>query len=900
MFKFVVFCLCFAGLFGSVAHADSSFPPAAPNIVLILADDMGFGDSQVYNPQSRIDMPHLEELAAEGMVFVNAHATPKCAPTRYSLASGNYHSRGRFNWGAWNYRGGSQILEDQWITAKVLRDSGYNTGVVGKWHLGGDFYIKGSDQFATSNTPEADIDFVRRLHNGPLDYGFNYSYVALRGIQASPYAYFENDMIQGDPNDMIVWSEGWHGNSKINIEGIGMPDWDSSQAGPIFMQKAIAFIDDHLAQNAAQEVNRPFFLYYPSQAPHGPWTPPDDFLGEPVKGVTGIGRRTDMVYELDVALGKLIAALDERGLTGNTLFIFMSDNGAQVDREPIEELVGHIANGGLRGFKGDIWEGGQRVPMVVKWGDGTPAGSVIKPGTVSAQLVSVIDVLATLADVVDAPLPADQAADSFSLLPILTGEQAEDEPLRDYLALEAREATGVVVPPHFAILDNTWKMVLDNDLIPTHLFELDADPAEANNLVADPGQAERVLRMKERLLQIGASERTAPLHVAATPSLKGMPSLMPGQESAVYIWKETFDGPYYLVANGNGAGVEYNIDFLASHPFGYVGAYSVEDDDVLSVIGNRIEFTSKVSDPVDVIGFNLNAGMRTLISISETSGAPVPLYSGAQTHKLQASAWRLGLSALPTLPDYSPGVSSGLFLGSDGGMISLRWSGDSMPHKHSSRLFYSFASPTVIPVAMEPHTDSIVATPFSLLTDSVTHSAEDGMDVLFDMAEETIGLTYLYDGEVRSDLINPVATGLGLPNSYELPIPSASGKPDYDPALHTGMFVWQTDDGIWHLRGSSATGFNQYQGVVRLSRSVTELRGFMLESGDSVTISDDHKEISFGFQMWGPAEEGIDFLVPDGTNINLESGENSAQDAAKIRIGDEGWPVTALPVRLNR
>jgi arylsulfatase A-like enzyme len=375
---------------------------------------------------------------------------------------------------------------------------------VGKLHLGGDFYRKGSDEFVSET--EDLVDFVRGLQNGPLTYGFNYSYLCLSGIQGPPYAFFENDQLVGNPDDLFIWESGWHGDSKIPRNGIGMPYWNSSEVGPILTQKAIDFIDRHHQNNRDAGNNTPFFLYYSSQSAHKPYTPPDSFHGQSVKGVTEMTPHTDMIFEIDVALGKLMEAVQEHGLIDNTLIIFTSDNGGIPD----ETDLGHDSVGGLRGKKLSIWEGGHRVPFVAKWGDGTPEGSFIPPGSISNQLIGVHDLIATLSALVGDNLPVDQARDSFNFLPVLLGQlDASDAPVRDHLIMEASWLQSV---RYLAIRNGQWKLILDENYDVYGLYNLDDDLYETNNLMDDPSQAERIKIMKERLLELRNSDRTAPVY----------------------------------------------------------------------------------------------------------------------------------------------------------------------------------------------------------------------------------------------------------------------------------------------------------------------------------------------------------------------------------------------------
>ena len=243
-----------------------------------------------------------------------------------------------------------QILPGQWTIGDVLTVHGYHTGIVGKLHLGGELYRLNSNSFASRTDPDDVVDFSRRFVDGPTEHGFDFSYVLLRGIQASPYAFFRNDRLDGGAGSLVIWEEGWYGGSNIPTTGIGVPDWNTKTVGPKLAQEAIDFIDQHHQANLDNDTETPFFLYYASQSAHGPYTPPDTFLGEPVSGVTGMFNHADMVYEIDVALGKLIEALEQRGLDDDTLIIFTSDNGGIP--HTVELNNGHDSAGGLRGWKG--------------------------------------------------------------------------------------------------------------------------------------------------------------------------------------------------------------------------------------------------------------------------------------------------------------------------------------------------------------------------------------------------------------------------------------------------------------------------------------------------------------------------------------------------------------------
>ena len=494
----------------ALASVAAATTPEKPNILIFLSDDMGWGDSLAYNSDSLIPMPNLEQLAAEGMVFMDAHtAAVKCAPTRYTILTGNYQWRGLKHWGQGNWKGGSQILEGQWTLGDILKQHGYNTAFIGKLHLGGDFYRIGSDDFVAATEAAEEVDFSRPFESGPLDFGFDYSFLALKGIQNEPYAFFEDDRLVGDPNEMIIWEAGQYGDSIIEKTGIGMPYWDSSQVGPDLTESAIAFIDHHHNTNLAQNTDTPFLLYYSSQSAHYPFTPPETFFDKPVRGITGMTAHSDMVYEIDVALGELIDALTQRGLADNTLIIFTSDNGGVL----ASQSFGHDSVGGLRGHKSRIWEGGHRVPLVVKWGDGSPASSMIPPGTTSNQLIGTHDLMATIAALVGETLPEAQARDSFNFLPVFLGEIGDESPVRDHLIMEANKLDEYPDENnfHFAYREGSWKLVFDQYQNVMGLYNLATDIGETLDLKADPDETNRIDSMVSNFQALYAAERTAPL-----------------------------------------------------------------------------------------------------------------------------------------------------------------------------------------------------------------------------------------------------------------------------------------------------------------------------------------------------------------------------------------------------
>ncbi|HOD84572.1 MAG: Choline-sulfatase [Planctomycetes bacterium ADurb.Bin126] len=470
-----------------------------PNILLVLTDDIGWGDYGCYDPKGKIPSPNIDRLAREGMRFTNAH-TPAglCAPTRYTMLTGNYPWRGRSPGGTWGYNVPSQLRPGQRTVADLLRGAGYRTAMYGKAGTGG-FW-----QAAKGPKPHAPL--------APIEWGFDYSFLIPRGHQSPPHAFFEN--------------------------GVEVPmQWDTSLVGQRLLDKANRFLDDHLAANKSEGRERPFYMHVCTDGSHSPYVPAPFLGGVPLKGATKMTAHTDMVYETDILAGQLVEALQRRGLLDNTLLVITSDNGGL----PYERNYGHDAVAGLRGRKGFIFEGGHRVPFIVRWPGKVQAGSVRN------QVIGTHDLVATALELAGVKAGDKQCLDAVSLLPVLLGKQDDAQPIRESLLVQSSpgrdanddggftggdveidEESGVkashkadkkprlaknAASDHMAhaILAGEWKLLIDMANRPAALYHLSDDPSEQKNLISDPAQAERVKHMNETYRTIRASRRSTPI-----------------------------------------------------------------------------------------------------------------------------------------------------------------------------------------------------------------------------------------------------------------------------------------------------------------------------------------------------------------------------------------------------
>jgi arylsulfatase A len=388
---------CLHGL-TEVTSLSAASPPVRPNVLLIYADDMGYGDLGVQNPESRIPTPHLDRLAREGMRFTDAHsASGVCTPSRYSLLTGRY---------AWRHQEDivrswepPLIESDRLTLPQVLRERGYRTACIGKWHLGWDWDAIRNADVADRNSPAAH-DWTRPVPGGPVDHGFDY-YFGDDVPNFPPYTWIENDRILSPPTlPFQAVPRKPDGRPGPMVEG-----WRLDAVMPRLTEKVVEWLGE-------QKRDEPFFLYWSWTSPHTPIVPLDEFRGTSKAGAYG-----DFMVQSDAHLGQVLEALDDLGLADNTLVIFSSDNGPENIAYPRIRGTGHDSRGGLRGVKRDIWEGGHRVPFLVRW------PGVIEPGLVNDALISQIDLMATLASIIGIELPEDAAEDSYDLSPLLRGEQ---------------------------------------------------------------------------------------------------------------------------------------------------------------------------------------------------------------------------------------------------------------------------------------------------------------------------------------------------------------------------------------------------------------------------------------------------------------------------------------------
>ena len=440
-----------------------------PNIVFILADDMGYGDPSCYGA-TKINTPHIDRIAREGMRFTDAHSTSAvCTPSRYGALTGRYCWRTRLKAGVlWGH---SLPLIDpgRMTVASMLQAQGYATAAVGKWHLGLGWAYAGEGEPEWTEDG-SNIDYAQPLAGCPTDHGFDRFFGIAGSLDMPPFCFIENDRTVGTPDrEKDVYNA-------QQRPGMMVEGWRDDQTDVTFAREAVGFIESHRAASP----DRPFFLYLPTSGPHRPCVPPD-FMA----GASDAGPRGDMVALVDWVVGQVLDTLDRLGIADETMVIFTSDNGAR-PADVDGDTHGHKSCGDWRGYKADIWDGGHREPFVVRWPGRVAAGATCD------RLICLSDFMATAAEIVGADLPDDAAEDSFSLVPLLEGA-GEGEPVRDTVIHHS--AGGV-----FAVRDRRWKLILGTGsggftdpkgypVVPGEgggqLYDLEGDPAETRNLWDD-------------------------------------------------------------------------------------------------------------------------------------------------------------------------------------------------------------------------------------------------------------------------------------------------------------------------------------------------------------------------------------------------------------------------------
>ena len=482
--------------------------PYSPNIIYILADDMGYGDVACYNENSKIETPNLDKLAAEGIQFTDAHTSSSvCTPTRYGIVTGRYNWRSRLKRSVLSGYSKALIPNYRTTVASMLQAQGYNTAFIGKWHLGWDWALKDSTKNNLSRENLENIDFSKPIKNGPKELGFEYSYGHSGSLDMAPYVYVEDGMPTEVPDTTTVNN----GEYSWWREGPTADDFIHEEVTPNFFRKSFEYIKEKSKNET------PFFIYLALPSPHTPILPTKEWQEK-----SGLNPYGDFVMMIDDYIGQLEKVIKEAGIEKNTLVIFTCDNGCSPEANfEVLEQKGHDPSYIFRGHKADIFEGGHRIPFIAKWPD------IIKPGIVSDEIICTTDLMATCADIVGYPLADDEGEDSYSLLPLF--EQTKlNKPLREATVHHSINGS-------FAIRKGDWKLIMcpgsggwsyprpnrDQEVIdtlpPIQLYNLKDDIGETNNLIA--AYPEKAAELKADLKKIILNGRSTS---GATQENEGM------------------------------------------------------------------------------------------------------------------------------------------------------------------------------------------------------------------------------------------------------------------------------------------------------------------------------------------------------------------------------------------
>jgi arylsulfatase A-like enzyme len=474
---FLIFLL---GLSVSVSAADK------PNIIYILADDLGFGDIQCQNPASKIPTPNIDRMALEGMRFTDFHTNSAvCSPTRYGIMTGRYSFRTRLQGGALSGYKPAMITADRMTVASLLKDKGYYTSCIGKWHMGWDW--------AKIGPKDTDVDYKKEFKNGPVDVGFDSFFGICASLDIPPYCYCRGKKVSKLPTKQVP--RGVFGLRP----GLADPDLKPEQAMLDFNTEITTFIKNHKKVTGG----KPFFVYYSLPAPHYPVVPAKQFQGK-----TEVGAYGDYVYEVDWIVGEVFKALQEAGIDENTLVMFTADNGASPVAAGSAMRKGHKPNSPYRGGKSTIWEGGHRVPFIARW----PAK--IKKESVNDEVFCTTDFMATAAEIVGKKLPDNAGEDSVSMLPAMRGEATPQirkavihHSLRGFFAIRQGKWKYILTNGSGGWVNN-WgmKKVSVNKELKGQLYDMSKDTFEENNLVQQyPEIVKKLDALLREIIEAGRS-----------------------------------------------------------------------------------------------------------------------------------------------------------------------------------------------------------------------------------------------------------------------------------------------------------------------------------------------------------------------------------------------------------
>jgi len=482
-----------------------------PNIIYILADDLGYGDVNCFNPEGKIPTPNMDKMAENGIMFTDAHTSSAvCTPTRYGILTGRYNWRTPLKSFVLSGYSKSLIKQERVTIADMLKTQGYSTAYIGKWHMGWDWKITKEDDKVSRDRLNAkpQVDFSAPITNGPSSHGFDYSYGFCGSLDMAPYVYIENDKPTMVPTKTTISVD----EKGIWRKGLTSDDFNHTNVLQDLTDKAVHYID----QNSNGE--KPFFLYFPLPAPHTPILPTTEFLGKSNTNMYG-----DFVMQVDDVVRQIRTVLKEKGISENTLLVFTSDNGCS-PKADFEELskVAHDPSYKFRGTKSDIYEGGHRVPFIVEWPE-----KALKNSS-SDKTICTTDFFATCADLTGYKIEDSEGEDSYSMLPVITGQN--DANIREYTVHHSVDGS-------FAIRKGDWKLNIcqgsggwsypttrdikneNLDLPAMQLYNLNEDIGETKNIIAE--NPEKASELKAALKKIIIDGRSTPGAIQENDGMEG-------------------------------------------------------------------------------------------------------------------------------------------------------------------------------------------------------------------------------------------------------------------------------------------------------------------------------------------------------------------------------------------